>query len=89
VVKLETYEDIFALLHQYWLEALDLNAVDADEDFFALGGDSMKALVVAGRAIEAGLAVPRSAVLRRPTLRSLAEAAHDPRLFDDGEPVYP
>ncbi|MBH0778022.1 amino acid adenylation domain-containing protein [Nocardia bovistercoris] len=68
-----------------WLEAvvarafeqvLDLDRVGVDDDFFALGGDSLRAsLVVArvGAALDAR--VPVRALFEAPTVRALAEAA--------------
>ncbi|WP_043472926.1 acyl carrier protein [Kitasatospora sp. MBT66] len=69
-------------LRSIWEEVLGTPVGDLDADFFDLGGDSLLALAISTRAIESGLDMPRSAVLRRSTLRQLAEAVEDPRLFD-------
>lgn len=69
-------------LRGIWEEVLGTPVDDVDADFFDLGGDSLLALAISTRAIESGLSMPRSAVLRRSTLRQLAEAVGDPQLFD-------
>ncbi|AKJ10261.1 hypothetical protein ABB07_09610 [Streptomyces incarnatus] len=69
-------------LRKIWEEVLGIPVEDVDADFFDLGGDSLLALAISTRAIESGLAMPRSGVLRRSTLRQLAEAVEDPRLFE-------
>jgi hypothetical protein len=76
-----SYEQALAALRPLWEDALERPVTDEDDDFFELGGDSILALSVAGRAARTGLSLPRTAVLRRPTLRLLAEAVVDPRLF--------
>ncbi|MFF3689553.1 phosphopantetheine-binding protein [Streptomyces sp. NPDC002187] len=70
------------ILRGIWEEVLGIPVDDVDADFFDLGGDSLLALAISTRAIESGLAMPRSAVLRRSTLRELAEAVEDPQLFE-------
>ncbi|MGW6917097.1 phosphopantetheine-binding protein [Kitasatospora sp. NPDC054939] len=69
-------------LRGIWEDVLGIPVDDPDADFFDLGGDSLLALAISTRAIESGLDMPRSAVLRRSTLRELAEAVEDPRLFE-------
>jgi phthiocerol/phenolphthiocerol synthesis type-I polyketide synthase E len=71
-------------LRAIWEEVLEVDVTDIDADFFDLGGDSLLAILVANRAIESGIALPRSAVLRLPTLRQLAAGASDPTLFELG-----
>ncbi|RIV40384.1 amino acid adenylation domain-containing protein [Micromonospora radicis] len=62
-------------LARIWAELLDLPAVAADDDFFALGGDSILALEVFARAQQQFPAVPSPAVIyQHRTLRELAAA---------------
>lgn len=75
-------EEVLGLLRRIWEEVLETAVDDAEENFFDVGGDSLLALVVANRAEEAGLAMPPTGVLRRPTLHDLTEAVLDPRQFD-------
>lgn len=72
-------------LREIWEQELGVTVESVDDDFFDLGGDSITALAIAGRARREGLEMPRSAVLRRPTLRLLAEAVADPSLFDEND----
>ena len=60
-------------LRSLWQDVLGVEAVADDDNFFALGGDSLLAMALADRAAAAGIEMPRSAVLRRPVLRDLAE----------------
>ncbi|MEV8533411.1 amino acid adenylation domain-containing protein [Streptomyces sp. NPDC051211] len=55
-------------------EVLGLDAVDADEDFFMLGGDSILSMSVASRARKAGLQVSPREVFEHRTPAALAAA---------------
>ncbi|MEU9005191.1 phosphopantetheine-binding protein [Streptomyces sp. NPDC048551] len=77
-----SHEELLAVLRRIWEDVLETTVEDPDENFIDLGGDSLLALVVASRAQEAGLTMPPTAVLRRPTLRGLAEAVMDPSQFE-------
>ncbi|MET9608908.1 amino acid adenylation domain-containing protein [Streptomyces sp. NPDC006512] len=55
-------------------EVLGLDAVDADEDFFMLGGDSILSMSVASRARKAGLSVSPREVFEHRTPAALAAA---------------
>ena len=52
---------------------LELPAVSADADFFALGGSSLAALQMVGRLQAEGLAVTVADVVQHPTAQALAE----------------
>lgn len=75
--------DLLDTLSRIWQDVLAVPEIDVDADFYDLGGDSIQALVIARRIGEEGFEVPASAVLRRPTVRLLAEAILDPRLFEE------
>ncbi|MGY5127199.1 amino acid adenylation domain-containing protein [Streptomyces nigrescens] len=77
-------------------EILGLESVPLDQDFFQLGGDSIKAIQLAGAAQRAGLAVSTPDVFRMPTVSALAEgmgAAPEPghriALGDADDPTVP
>lgn len=73
------------VLAQIWSDELAVADPGVDEDFFALGGDSMRALRVIGLARGRGLALDLPDVLRLPTIRGLSAAAErrcDGRLFE-------
>ncbi|MDX2395107.1 MULTISPECIES: acyl carrier protein [unclassified Streptomyces] len=80
--QVHSHKEVMAVLGLIWEEVLETTVNDPDENFIDLGGDSLLALVIANRAQEAGLTMPPSGVLRRPTLRELTEAVMDPRLFE-------
>lgn len=74
--------NVLPLLKSIWEANLGVPVDDIDADFFDLGGDSLLALNVAAQARDVGLVMPRSGVLRCPTLRRLADAVVNPELFD-------
>ncbi|RSM40072.1 non-ribosomal peptide synthetase, partial [Actinoplanes sp. ATCC 53533] len=63
-----------ALLCGIYADVLSLPAVGIDDDFFAIGGDSISSIAVAGRARKAGLHVTPRDVFRRRTVQALAAA---------------
>ena len=61
------------LLADIWAEALDLSRVARDDDFFNLGGDSLKGAIVAAQIYSAfGIEINLAAVADHPTLSALA-----------------
>ncbi|SDR27363.1 non-ribosomal peptide synthetase [Thermostaphylospora chromogena] len=62
-------------LAELFAEVLALPAVGLDDDFFALGGDSILALHLVGRARWAGLAIGAPDVFEHGTVRALAAVA--------------
>ncbi|GAB3742807.1 hypothetical protein GCM10027598_75190 [Amycolatopsis oliviviridis] len=63
-------------------EVLDIPELGADDDFFALGGDSIVAMRLVGRARAAGLKITPHEVFAHRTVAALAEVAES--LADDG-----
>ncbi|MFD6189253.1 MULTISPECIES: non-ribosomal peptide synthetase [unclassified Streptomyces] len=59
-------------LAEIWADVLGLDRVDAADDFFALGGDSLLAMRVAARATEAGYQVSTHDLFSHRTVASLA-----------------
>ncbi len=57
-----------------WGEVLDLPRVGLDDDFFALGGDSIRAIQVRARAEERRVLFTLQDLFRFPTVRALARA---------------
>ncbi|MFE0020273.1 non-ribosomal peptide synthase/polyketide synthase [Amycolatopsis sp. NPDC059021] len=71
-------------------EVLGLAKVGIHDDFFRLGGDSILAMQLAGRARAAGLVVSPREVFRHRTVAGLAEAATDQLVApstEDGRPL--
>jgi aryl carrier-like protein len=73
-----TANPVLEQLRAMWAEILGVPSVDDDDNFFALGGDSLAAMSLAGRANEAGIDMRMSAVLRHPVLRDLAGSCEPP-----------
>ncbi|MET0400646.1 MAG: amino acid adenylation domain-containing protein, partial [Longimicrobiaceae bacterium] len=78
------------LLAAIWADALGVDSVGAHDDFFALGGHSLAATVVAARARRAfGLELPLRAVFEAPTVAGLAERVQALIADGGGERVPP
>ncbi|WP_187764665.1 amino acid adenylation domain-containing protein [Saccharopolyspora spinosa] len=79
------------LLAGLFREVLGLAEVPPDRDFFALGGDSIKAIQLASRARRGGLELGTSDVFRHPTVAALAKrvGAAAPALPGPGAAVGP
>ncbi|ULR48216.1 non-ribosomal peptide synthetase [Streptomyces deccanensis] len=82
------------LLCAVFAEVLGLEQVGVDDDFFALGGDSIVAMQLVGRARAAGLRISPRLVFRHRTVAALATVAEAadvsaPRPADDGTGTVP
>ncbi|WP_405583998.1 amino acid adenylation domain-containing protein [Streptomyces sp. NBC_01092] len=64
-------------LAEVFCEVLGLAEVDADADFFALGGDSLRSVQIVSRAEKAGLTLSLSDVFTHRTVKALATAAEN------------
>ncbi|MCH0564672.1 MULTISPECIES: type I polyketide synthase [unclassified Streptomyces] len=61
-----------------WEETLGIEGIGVDDNFFDLGGDSMRAVLLAGRLRSAGvLDLPAAALLAAPTVAGLLAGAGD------------
>ena len=60
-----------------WAEALQLDRVGADDNFFDLGGSSLLAVQLAARITESGLPIehPLRCLYSTPTVAAMARAA--------------
>ncbi|MFH9860351.1 type I polyketide synthase [Streptomyces sp. NPDC017202] len=69
-----------------WEEALGIGGIGVHDNFFDLGGDSMRAVLLAGRLRQAGvLDVPAAELLAAPTVAGIL-AASDEAASDEGDP---
>jgi amino acid adenylation domain-containing protein len=59
-------------LASIWADVLHLERVGLDDDFFALGGDSIQLFQITARANRSGLLLAAKELLRNPTIASLA-----------------
>ncbi|MGQ4419379.1 phosphopantetheine-binding protein, partial [Streptomyces sp. SAS_269] len=60
------------MLAALWEEALGVDGVGADDDFFQLGGDSMHVIAVVGRARQRGFGFTVEDMFQTPTVAALA-----------------
>ncbi|NEY34579.1 amino acid adenylation domain-containing protein, partial [Streptomyces sp. PRKS01-65] len=60
-----------------WADVLGVERVGADDNFFALGGDSILSIQVVAQARQAGLALTSRDVYRHQTVAALARCAED------------
>jgi len=67
-----TFEE--EVLATIWAKVLGMDRVSVDADYFLLGGDSIRAIQIAGLAAEAGLNVTMNSLFRHRTVRELAAA---------------
>ncbi|MFF4399817.1 amino acid adenylation domain-containing protein [Streptomyces sp. NPDC001480] len=63
------------IVAEAFAEVLGLERVDADGDFFALGGDSLRSVQIVGRAAKSGLTLSLSDVFTHRTVAAIAAAA--------------
>jgi amino acid adenylation domain-containing protein/non-ribosomal peptide synthase protein (TIGR01720 family) len=73
-----------AALARIWAEVLRVPQVGVDDDFFALGGDSILSLQVVSRAAEAGLHLTPRQLFDHPTVAALAAVAVEARAAEEG-----
>jgi len=67
-------DDLERELAAIWAQVLQLDSPSVHANFFALGGDSIAAIRIAGRAREAGLVLAPKDLFEHPTLAALARA---------------
>lgn len=67
-------------LAEIWQEVLEIPSVGVDDNFFALGGDSIKSITVIVRARAYGYQITTQDVFQYPTIRGLAQTLGDGRV---------
>jgi nonribosomal peptide synthetase protein BlmV len=60
------------VLAAIWQDALEVSSIGVDDDYFALGGDSIRAIIVVARAQDAGIPLATQDLFDAPTVRELA-----------------
>jgi thioesterase domain-containing protein/aryl carrier-like protein len=63
-----------AVLASIWAEVLRLDRVGIDDNYFALGGDSLRSMLVLSRARERGLEIRLEHIVKHQTVAGIAEA---------------
>ncbi|OXM48870.1 non-ribosomal peptide synthetase [Amycolatopsis alba] len=76
-----------AVLAGIWAEVLGLDRVGVEDNFFALGGDSILSIQVSARARKAGLAITTADLFRHQTIAALAPTLTDASAAPDQGPV--
>uniref|UniRef100_UPI003564551B non-ribosomal peptide synthetase n=1 Tax=Amycolatopsis kentuckyensis TaxID=218823 RepID=UPI003564551B len=76
-----------AVLAGIWADVLGVERVGAEDNFFALGGDSILSIQVSARARRAGLAVTTADLFRHQTIAALAPVIGDAAASPDRGPV--
>ncbi len=69
---LESSDPVEALIRDAFTRALELSGCGPDDNFFALGGDSLRAIRVVAQAQERGLTLSVAQIYAAPTPRALA-----------------
>ncbi len=72
------------LLHKLWGELFGIEQIALDEDFFELGGDSLKVAQVTAELERYGIKLLPNEVFNYPTIRLLARYLHDNRQSEFG-----
>ncbi|MDX6361088.1 MAG: phthiocerol/phenolphthiocerol synthesis type-I polyketide synthase [Streptomyces sp.] len=73
-----------------WEETLGIGGIGVNDNFFDLGGDSMRAVLLAGRLRQAGvLDAPAAALLAAPTVAGLLETVGRDNASDALRPLLP
>jgi len=68
-------QEIRELVTDVWEEVLGHDGFGPDDDFFAVGGDSLRAAVLVRRLTAAGVVVDLAGLVRAPTVAGIAAAA--------------
>ncbi len=74
----EQLSPVGKILTKVWCELLNLDHVDANDNFFALGGDSIVAVQIAFKAKQMGVSFHPMQLFRHPTIAQLEGIIHPP-----------
>ncbi|WP_051766577.1 non-ribosomal peptide synthetase [Saccharothrix syringae] len=75
----EPADDLERVLTEAWLEVLDATEVHPHDNFFEIGGDSLRVSRLVGRSRQRGLVLRPDDVYAHPVLRDLAAALREQR----------
>ncbi|WP_338848354.1 beta-ketoacyl synthase N-terminal-like domain-containing protein [Massilia sp. W12] len=82
--QLEGAQAYAQLLQQVWGQLFGLEQVRPDDDFFELGGDSLKVAQLTGELERHGIKLMSNEVFNRPTIRTLAAYLYEHRQSEHG-----
>ncbi|MBZ5508013.1 MAG: amino acid adenylation domain-containing protein [Acidobacteriia bacterium] len=75
------------ILAGVWAKALKVERVGIDDDYFALGGDSIRSIQIVALSRERGLLFTLQQLFQNPTVHRLAEALHSQQVNSAVSPV--
>jgi len=70
--------EVESALARAWSQALHVDNISRHDSFFALGGDSIKAIQIASKLMEQGIAVSVKDILSHQTIRNISRLAGPP-----------
>jgi|GEM_PF-1482908 len=73
------------LLHGLWAQLFGIERIGHDDDFFELGGDSLKVAQLTAELERHGIRLLANEVFNRPTIRGLAHYLHENRAQEHGD----
>jgi amino acid adenylation domain-containing protein/FkbH-like protein len=79
-----------SILAKVWKELLKVDKIGINENFFVLGGNSLKAVLLVSRVHKAlAVKIPLAEIFKRPTIKELAAfiCASKPNIYEDIRPV--
>ncbi len=82
-------DDVERTLADIWTQVLGRPQTDVDEDFFAVGGDSLKSIQLVHRARGAGMSLRVGDVFHHPTIGELADYIRQSAKPSPGSPESP
>jgi amino acid adenylation domain-containing protein/FkbM family methyltransferase len=77
------------ILSSIWAEVLGLPVASIDDNFFSLGGDSLRSIQIVSRAQERGISISLAQLHEHPTIAKLSAAMRGQSVSPDFEPPAP
>src|SRR5579859_5666021 len=75
-------------LAEAWREALDLSSIGIDDNFFDVGGDSIRSIKARAKALERGVTFTLQQLFQNPTVRKLSEEISHAQVKPESSSLY-
>ncbi|HEX3094676.1 MAG TPA: amino acid adenylation domain-containing protein, partial [Candidatus Angelobacter sp.] len=75
-------------LAEAWREALDLSSIGIDDNFFDVGGDSIRSIKARAKALERGVTFTLQQLFQNPTVRKLSDAISHAQVKLESSSLY-
>jgi amino acid adenylation domain-containing protein len=75
-------------LAEAWRGALDLSSIGIDDNFFDVGGDSIRSIKARAKALEKGVSFTLQQLFQNPTVRRLSEAISHAQVKTESSSLY-